>query len=87
MIQIDWEQASANFPELLTQVEDGESIIICRNKVPVAQIVPMPQNESKTTAGTSGANEKIMRQFGSAKDKIKISADFDAPLDDFKQYS
>ena len=87
MIQIEGLQASEHFSELLTQVEDGESIVICRNKLPVAQLVPMPQNESKTTAGTSGANEKIMRQFGSAKDKIKMSADFDAPLDDFKKYS
>jgi len=30
--------------------------------------------------------KKITPQFGSAKGKIKMSPDFDAPLDDFKDY-
>lgn len=30
--------------------------------------------------------KKIIPQFGSAKGKIKMSPDFDAPLDDFKEY-
>ncbi|MCE7040612.1 DUF2281 domain-containing protein [Dyadobacter sp. CY312] len=28
----------------------------------------------------------VIPKFGSAKGKIKMSADFDAPLDDFKDY-
>ena len=31
-------------------------------------------------------NKKITPQFGSAKGKIKMPPDFDAPLDDFKDY-
>ncbi|HEX6430228.1 MAG TPA: DUF2281 domain-containing protein [Niastella sp.] len=35
----------------------------------------------------SGAKKKkIIPKFGSAKGKIKMSPDFDAPLDDFKEY-
>ena len=30
--------------------------------------------------------EKVFPKFGSAKGKIRMSADFDAPLDDFKEY-
>lgn len=30
--------------------------------------------------------EKVTPKFGSAKGKIKMSADFDEPLDDFKEY-
>ncbi len=30
--------------------------------------------------------KKIVPQFGSAKGKIKMSDDFDAPLEDFKDY-
>ena len=30
--------------------------------------------------------KKVIPQFGSAKGKIKMSPDFDAPLDDFKEY-
>lgn len=32
------------------------------------------------------ALKKKSPKFGSAKGQIKISADFDAPLDDFKEY-
>lgn len=30
--------------------------------------------------------KKITPQFGSAKGKIKMAPDFDAPLDEFKEY-
>lgn len=30
--------------------------------------------------------KKVIPQFGSAKGKIKMSPDFDASLDDFKEY-
>jgi hypothetical protein len=35
---------------------------------------------------TTPKSKKVTPQFGSAKGKIKMSADFDAPLDDFKEY-
>jgi hypothetical protein len=35
---------------------------------------------------TSGKINKAAPQFGSAKGKIKMSPDFDEPLDDFKEY-
>ncbi|MGK5091009.1 type II toxin-antitoxin system prevent-host-death family antitoxin [Deltaproteobacteria bacterium TL4] len=35
---------------------------------------------------TSGNKGKIVRKAGSAKGKIKISDDFDEPLDDFQEY-
>jgi Protein of unknown function (DUF2281) len=35
---------------------------------------------------SSSKKVKSLPQFGSAKGKIKMSADFDAPLDDFKEY-
>ncbi len=31
-------------------------------------------------------HKKVIPQFGSAKGKIKMSADFDEPLDDLKDY-
>lgn len=34
----------------------------------------------------TGKKKKIIPQFGSAKGKIKMASDFDAPLDDFKEY-
>jgi Protein of unknown function (DUF2281) len=32
------------------------------------------------------SNKKIIPKFGSAKGKIRLSADFDSPLEDFKDY-
>ncbi|WP_369410234.1 DUF2281 domain-containing protein [Hufsiella ginkgonis] len=37
-------------------------------------------------AKSAKKKESIVPQFGSAKGKIKMSADFDAPLEDFKDY-
>ncbi|MFA6401388.1 MAG: DUF2281 domain-containing protein [Salinivirgaceae bacterium] len=35
---------------------------------------------------SSKTKKKIIPKFGSAKGKIRLSSDFDAPLDDFKEY-
>jgi hypothetical protein len=35
---------------------------------------------------SSKSKKKIVPKFGSAKGKIRLSSDFDAPLDDFKEY-
>ena len=35
---------------------------------------------------SSSKGKKVVPKFGSAKDKIKMAPDFDAPLDDFKDY-
>jgi hypothetical protein len=32
------------------------------------------------------SNQNIIPKFGCAKGKIKLAADFDAPLEDFKDY-
>ena len=34
----------------------------------------------------AAARQKLVPQFGSAKGKIEMAPDFDAPLDDFKEY-
>jgi len=35
---------------------------------------------------SSRKRKKVIPQFGSAKGKIKMSPDFNEPLDDFKEY-
>ena len=35
---------------------------------------------------SSSKNKKVVPKFGSAKNKIKMTPDFDAPLEDFKDY-
>ena len=35
---------------------------------------------------TKKKNKKVVPQFGSAKGKIHMAKDFDAPIDDFNEY-
>jgi prevent-host-death family protein len=49
MKPVNVHEAKANFPSLLARLEkDGESIVICRNGAPVADLVPhRPTNRIK----------------------------------------
>lgn len=61
--------AKSQFSELIEAVTQGEEILIARAGKPVAMLVPLP-------------SQKTVRQPGAMKGKIKIAADFDAPLAD-----
>jgi antitoxin (DNA-binding transcriptional repressor) of toxin-antitoxin stability system len=52
---------------------NGEEVIIAKGNKPVAKLVLLDELKPK-------------RKLGSAKGKIKISEDFDEPLEDFKDY-
>lgn len=71
MQNIDINQVKQQLPQILEDIEDA--IIITKQGLPIAKIVGI-------------SNKKKKRQFGSARGLIKISDDFDAPLDDFKDY-
>ncbi len=75
MNMITIEEAQAKLPELIAKLTPGEEVVITRNEQPVARLVGEPRRVRKP------------RQPGSAKDKILYMADdFDAPLEDFKEY-
>ncbi len=77
MPQVMLEDAVNQLDHWIDQVNRGEEVIITRGSVPVAQIVPVPSEEPKT----------LRPGFGSDKDDILYMADdFDAPLEDFKDY-
>jgi len=67
MAVINVYEAKTHFSKLLVRVEAGEEIIIARAGKPVARLIPYAEKTSK-------------RSPGSAKGKIWISPDFDAPL-------
>ena len=71
MTTVAMEQAQETLPHLIDVVAHGEHVVITRDQVPVAELVPV-----------MGANPKPT--FGSAKGVIEMSADFDAPLDGHK---
>jgi prevent-host-death family protein len=69
MTIINIHQAKTNFSKLVDAVMHGEKIIIAKAGKPVARLVPITPI-------------KIKRKPGALKGKIKIAADFDAPLPD-----
>jgi antitoxin (DNA-binding transcriptional repressor) of toxin-antitoxin stability system len=74
---ISIEQAQANLPELINRLGAGEDMVITKDGKPVARIV--------RENGSAGARPP--RVPGSAKaDILRIAEDFDAPLDDFREY-
>ena len=73
MQTIDVNQAKQHLSELIEQTIGGDEVIITKDGKPIAKLVAVTR-----------ANKQ--RNFGSAKDLIKISDDFDEPVDNFKEY-
>lgn len=73
MATVTIEEAQARLGELIDKLQPGEEMVITRNAEPVAKLVT--------------ATTPVPRQPGLLKDKILYMAeDFDAPLEDFKEY-
>jgi prevent-host-death family protein len=68
MKTINIHQAKTHLSKLLEMVSDGKTIIIANAGKPVAILGPIKP-------------ASMNRKLGLLKNKIKISADFDAPLD------
>ncbi len=72
MQEITLAEASKNLPELIETVKSGEEIVITEDNQPVVKL-------------TLVSSVKRRPLFGSAKDLITVSDDFDEPLEDFKE--
>ncbi|MBD2416174.1 DUF2281 domain-containing protein [Anabaena cylindrica FACHB-243] len=72
MQQIDITQVQIQLPQLFQIALQGEEIIITRNNLPILKITQISPTKR--------------RQRGSAKGQIKIAPDFDARLEEFKEY-
>ena len=66
-LQVNIHEAKTNFSKLLARVSAGEEVIIARAGKPIARLVPITERPQK-------------RVPGSAKGRVFISPDFDAPL-------
>jgi prevent-host-death family protein len=64
-------EAKAQFSTLIRKALQGEDVVIARDNKPLLRLVPVAVQA---------------RTPGSAKGRVKIAADFDAPLDDFTDY-
>jgi antitoxin (DNA-binding transcriptional repressor) of toxin-antitoxin stability system len=68
------EKAQATLPDLLHQIAGGEEFTITQNGEPKAKLSAVP------------SRKHALPQAGSLSGKIWMSPDFDAPIDDFKDY-
>jgi antitoxin (DNA-binding transcriptional repressor) of toxin-antitoxin stability system len=67
------EEAQATLKALIGKLAPGEEVVITENERPVAKLV--------------SADKPKERQLGTMKGTVLYMApDFDAPLDDFKEY-
>jgi prevent-host-death family protein len=73
-MQVNIHEAKTQLSQLIQRVLDGEEVIIARNNQPIVRLEPIARTPTK-------------RQLGSLRGLVKsIADDFDAPLDDFKDY-
>ena len=66
-------QAKARFSELVDKALTGEEVIIARDHKPLLQLTPLRDHSQPLKPG-------------SARGRIWMAEDFDAPLDDFREY-
>lgn len=75
MSSVSLEEAQAHLAELIEQLKPGEEVIITQGGLPLAKV---KKAEATTKACKAGFY---------AKPEFWMSSDFDAPLDDFQEYS
>ena len=71
---VDLDHAGTQLTELADEAaRSGEEVVLTRKGEAVAKIVPLVRNTAR-------------RRFGSARGQLAVPDDFDAPLDDFRDY-
>ncbi|MEX2213343.1 MAG: type II toxin-antitoxin system prevent-host-death family antitoxin [Phycisphaeraceae bacterium] len=76
MTQVTSKEAQEQLSELIAKAAHGEEVIITSDDHPAMKLVP---------AEATGELPRV-RRAGSIKGKVIMAEDFDAPLDDFKEY-
>ena len=76
MTTVSIQEAQAKLPELIHDLAPGEEVVITENDQPVARLTP-PRK----------APQRPPRRPGTLRGTVLYMApDFDAPLEDFKEY-
>jgi len=74
MNAVSIDEAKAKLSELIHQLKPGDEIIITEKNQPVARLVPAEATRAQ-------------RKLGSLRGTVNhMAPDFDAPLDEFKEY-
>ena len=77
MSQVMLESADSQLAHLVEQVRRGEEVIILSDSTLVAKLVPLPEEKPKERQEGFGSGKYVL---------INMADDFDAPLEDFKDY-
>jgi prevent-host-death family protein len=76
MSTVSIQEAQANLTELIHRLTSDEEVVITEDNRPVARLVP-----------AAGQQQRPPRRLGTLKGTVLYMApDFDAPLEDFKEY-
>ncbi len=67
-------EAKEQLAELVEEAANGEEVIITQEDGSAFKIIPIPLSKPRP-------------KFGSAKGQVKMSDDFDEPLEDFEEYA
>ena len=73
MYQVNIHEAKTNLSKLIKKVVSGEEVVIAKGNKPLVKMVLLNGKKPKRT-------------LGSAKGALKVSEDFDEPLEDFKEF-
>jgi antitoxin (DNA-binding transcriptional repressor) of toxin-antitoxin stability system len=73
MTHVTLEEAQARLPDLVAAAVGGEEVVIEQTNRSAVRLTPL-------------TTQKPRPRFGSAKGLLTIPNDFDAPLDDFRDY-
>ncbi|MDX9992539.1 MAG: DUF2281 domain-containing protein [Anaerolineales bacterium] len=71
--QINYNDSGVRWRKLVDAALRGEKVIIAKDGKQIVELVVMAPSTPRTV--------------GSAKGKIRLASDFDAPLDDFNEYA
>jgi antitoxin (DNA-binding transcriptional repressor) of toxin-antitoxin stability system len=68
MIKLNVHEAKTHLSRYLEKLARGETILLCKRNIPIAEIRPLPQHR------------KTKRPIGLAKGKFKVPPEFFEPL-------
>jgi antitoxin (DNA-binding transcriptional repressor) of toxin-antitoxin stability system len=74
MTTVTIQEAQAALPDLIDKLAPGEEMVITENSEPIAKLT------------RTEAQKQWPCKAGSAKGKIWMAPDFDAPLEEFREY-
>jgi antitoxin (DNA-binding transcriptional repressor) of toxin-antitoxin stability system len=70
MLRLDVREVKTRLSKCLAKVENGETILLCRDDQPIAEIRPLP------------AKRKKLRPLGLFEGQVKLGPEFFEPLPD-----